>query len=266
MSSVEKRDVTLGRLQGATLEAITLEIPGVRLSFRCPDGTISEVAFSELEIMTNRGADGMVLGRLTEHVMFGGQRPSRFVFESTDGSRMLSISARISGRSLPTHPVPVEEAGTLDPLDASLATEDVSRGLIELAGLLAGKSGGVPGALSHEEEVVHSLTGIDLEVRNGGWLQWLYNTEPWRLGRAVADLHEIGLPRVAEIASKVLQIVGLPSPATLTPKERNDIVSGLPDAALRELSSLDGPYYDLEEECALSARRYVVRHRAAFDL
>jgi hypothetical protein len=150
-------------------------------------------------------------------------------------------------------------------LDDALTSDDAYSGLLELAHLLAGKSGGVPGALSHEEEVVHSLTGIDLQVSNGGWLQWLYNTEPWRIGRAVVDLRELGLPKVAEIAEKVLQVSALRHPATLTAMDKDAIVSRLSESSLRELSLLDGAFYDFQDECARTVRQYVLQHRAAFE-
>jgi len=267
VNGIERRVVPLGPLKGATLLGIiVLENAEVRLSFRRSDGTVSELGFSSVEAVTNQAANGMVLDRLTEHAMSGSRLPSRFVFENTDRSRALAIRGRASGQSLLTDPLAMDESRTVEPLDAALATEDAYSGLLELAGLLAVKSGGVPGALSHEEEVVHSLTGIDLQVSNGGWLQWLYNTEPWRLGRAVADLRELGLPKVAEIAGQVLQIGALRDPRHLTAKDRDDIVSRVPESSLLKLSALDGPYYGLQDECARSARHYVLQHRAAFDL
>ena len=151
-------------------------------------------------------------------------------------------------------------------LDDALTSDDAYFGLLELAGLLAGKSGGVPGALSHEEEVVHSLTGIDLQVSNGGWLQWLYNTEPWRLDRAIADLRELGLPKVAEIVEKVLHVSALLHPGTLTAQARDALLGRLPDSSLRELSLLNGAFYGLQEECARTARQYVLQRRTSFAL
>jgi hypothetical protein len=152
------------------------------------------------------------------------------------------------------------------PLDDALSSDDAYSGLLEMAGLLAGKAGVGPGALSPEEEVVHSLTGIDLQVCNGGWLQWLYNTEPWRLGRAVADLRELGLPKVAETVVKVLQAGGLLHPSTLTVKDKDAILSRLSESSLGELSQLDGEFYGFQDQCAQAVRRYVLQHRAAFEL
>ena len=229
------------------------------------------MAFAGVETLTNRAAEGMSVLRLTEEVAATRRLPSRFVFEGTDASRTLAITARGAQSSPPTpsveSPAPERNGGSSPTLlENALADEDAYAGLLELAGLLAAKAGAEAGALSREEEVVYSLTGIELQVSNGGWLQWLYNTEPRTLGRAVEDLRELGLPTVAAIAARVLQLGALADPRTLTAKDKNDIVSRLPETTLREISRLDAALYRVQHEYARAARKYVLEHRAAFEL
>lgn len=93
MTAIDKRDVPLGVLAGAEIVEVELEKDHARVLLRCQDRRVKEMAFSGVETVTRRGAEGMIVARLTEEIRLDGRLPSRFVFENEDGSRTLGITA-----------------------------------------------------------------------------------------------------------------------------------------------------------------------------
>jgi len=93
MTAIDKRVVPLGALAGAEVIEVELEKDHARVVLRCKDKRVRRMSFSHVETVTSRGAEGMVVARITEEIRLGGHLPSRFVFENEDGARTLGITA-----------------------------------------------------------------------------------------------------------------------------------------------------------------------------
>ena len=93
MTAIDKRVVPLGALAGAEVIEVELKKDHAQVVLRCRDKRVRRMSFSRVETVTHRGAEGMVVARLTEEIRLGGRLPSRFVFENEDGTRTLGVTA-----------------------------------------------------------------------------------------------------------------------------------------------------------------------------
>ena len=161
------------------------------------------------------------------------------------------------------HPRPARLAVTLD---AALAMEDTYSGMLEVACLLAEKAAAAPDSLSHPEQVVRTLTTIDCQVCNGGWLQWLYNTESSRLARSVRDLNELGCVLVAGLARQALAAAGIDERPTEDDQTKDRLLDNLTERAHATLEVLNSQFFAFAEDFMSIARGYILDHRNSFDL
>ncbi len=97
MTAIDKRVVPLRALAGAEVIEVQMEKDHAHVVLRCRDKRVKRMSFSRVETVTRRGAEGMVVARLTEEIRLGGQLPSRFVFEDEGGTRTLGITAAGTG-------------------------------------------------------------------------------------------------------------------------------------------------------------------------
>lgn len=161
------------------------------------------------------------------------------------------------------HPRPARLAVTLD---AALAMEDTYSGMLELACLLAEKAAAAPDSLSHPEQVVRTLTTIDCQVCNGGWLQWLYNTESRQLARSVRDLRELGCVLVADLAQQALAAAGIDPRPTEDDQTKVRLLNDLTEGSHATLDVLNSQFFAFAEDFMSIARGYILAHRNSFDL
>lgn len=173
-----------------------------------------------------------------------------------------------------TEPTPVTEENAEQPrparlavtLDAALAMEDAYSGMLEVACLLAEKAAAAPDSLSHPEKVVQTLTTIDCQVCNGGWLQWLYNTESSRLERSVRDLRELGCVVVSDLAQRALATAGIDQLPTEDDQTKNRLLDDLTEGAHATLDVLNSQFFAFAEDFMSIARGYILSRRSSFDL
>ena len=173
-----------------------------------------------------------------------------------------------------TEPSPVAEENAQQPrparlavtLDAALAMDDTYSGMLEVACLLAEKAAAVPDSLSHPEQVVRTLTTIDCQVCNGGWLQWLYNTESSRLARSVRDLRELGCVLMADLAQQALAAAGIDQRPTEDDQTKDRLLDDLTEGSHATLDVLNSQFFAFAEDFMSIARGYILAHRNSFDL
>ena len=151
-------------------------------------------------------------------------------------------------------------------LDAALAMEDTYPGMLEVACLLAEKAAAAPDSLTPPEQVVRTLTTIDCQVCNGGWVQWLYNTESSRLERSVRDLRELGCVLVADLAQQALAAAGIDQRPTEDDQTKDRLLDDLTEESHATLDVLDSQLYAFAEDFMSIARGYILAHRNSFDL
>ena len=95
------------------------------------------------------------------------------------------------------------------------------------------------------EKAVHlfALHWLHLEVYNGGFWQYFFNSTGTSMPEAVAGFQAIGMPSVAEVIERAAARLGNPFPFDI--EERRRIV-GMPDNRM-DFESFDSRFYDLAD-------------------
>ena len=119
-------------------------------------------------------------------------------------------------------------------------------------------------ALSHEEQVFFTTQLLEMEVNNGGFWQYLYNTDEEIFINTVSAFKEIGADKTAEICQNAFSAFEIHLPEDRA--ERIDFLEifGM-ENCYEVLSEYDDAFCAYEEDlCALNYS-YVQAHKDAFD-
>lgn len=117
--------------------------------------------------------------------------------------------------------------------------------------------------LSAPERVFYIAQSLEMEVNNGGFSQFFYNSSGDFSGELVAALTEIGALKTAEICKKALAAYGRELPADRD--ERCDLLDELESDEIDELlEECDNAFYDYEDDLNALNHAYVLKHKSAF--
>ena len=113
------------------------------------------------------------------------------------------------------------------------------------------------------EQVAHCVHWLELEVNNGGFDQFFWNSAGDQAQQTVDALEAIGAPKFADLVRRAIAVFpgGTPSPDR---DERGDAMAGKnKDGAL--WYDHDGEFCEYPENLAQLMRRYVAAHRGEFE-
>jgi hypothetical protein len=147
--------------------------------------------------------------------------------------------------------------------------ERVRKGAAEAAGVAAGVRDADAvvaerferaGASGLSEPQLYYLSGLDAEVRNGGFTQYFFNSAGDLAGRAVDAAETVGAHEAARIIRAAVALFGPGGPAPDRDARMNQL-SAIEHAALAEL---DARYYDCPDDLRELLPLYVARHPDEF--
>lgn len=121
---------------------------------------------------------------------------------------------------------------------------DWSDGIIALNTLIENKLHDMPFAeLSHAEQVFYSIDYLQMEINNGGYEQYFYNSSGEYAHEALAGMREVGANLMADIQAKAMSVF----PNSIVPKdraERQELLEQAGEEAEDLLDSLDSQFYE----------------------
>ena len=119
-------------------------------------------------------------------------------------------------------------------------------------------------ALNAPERVFYITQLLEMEVNNGGFDQFFFNSSGNFSNEVVAAFTEIGAYRTAEICKKALTALGKAVPA-----DRDERVKMLNAAASKKveklLSECDDAFYDYADDLNALNYAYVMKHKEFFQ-
>ena len=119
-------------------------------------------------------------------------------------------------------------------------------------------------ALSAPERVFYITQLLEMEVNNGGFDQFFYNSSGDFSNEVVAAFTEIGAYRTAEICKKALTALG-----NAVPADRDERVKMLNAVVNKKVEKLlgecDDAFYDYADDLNALNYAYVMKHRASFQ-
>ncbi len=110
------------------------------------------------------------------------------------------------------------------------------------------------------DQLLLALYTFDMELNNGGFVQYLDNTEGRFAGETLRYLELIGATRARELLQNAVALVGGTFDGELDRRQLDAL-----DAYEEELTALDFLYYDLDEDIALLAMQWVGADSGAGD-
>jgi hypothetical protein len=119
-------------------------------------------------------------------------------------------------------------------------------------------------ALSEAERDVLAVEGLEREVNNGGYSQFLLNSSNEYADSIVAALRRIGCTATASITERAL--AALPPGTALTPDSLTSAIEQEDAARDQRLEECDQAYFDAREDIASALLRYLLSHRDTVQL
>lgn len=117
--------------------------------------------------------------------------------------------------------------------------------------------------LSHPERVFFITQNVEIEVNNGGFSQFFYNSTGDFSAETVQAFLAIGAEKTAAICQRALDAVGQPLPVNRA--ERIELLEKIESGALAEaLDSCDNAFYSCEEDLNALTDAYVMKNKADF--
>ncbi len=118
-------------------------------------------------------------------------------------------------------------------------------------------------ALSHPERVFYITLTLEMEVNNGGFSQYFYNSSGNFAGELVGAFTEIGAVRTAEICRQAISAFDREIPADRD--ARQDMLDEYESEELDDrLNECDSAFYEYEDDLETLNYRYVLRNKASF--
>ena len=117
--------------------------------------------------------------------------------------------------------------------------------------------------LTKPERVFYIAQSLQMEVENGGFSQFFYNTSGAFSGELAGAFAEIGAHRIAEICKAAVAVFGREIPVDR--REREELLDQLEGDGVNEaLEACDNAFYEAEEELISPSYAYIMRNRASF--
>lgn len=150
-------------------------------------------------------------------------------------------------------------------MDQIWTVEDQNEFIITLSDYLCYKcqDGDNISALSEAERVVYVTQWLEMEVNNGGFSQYLYNSAGNFANELVSAYEKIGAVKTAEICKEALCVfIGeIPSDR----EERHDLMLSMDEDEIEEtFERCDNAFYEYEEDLESLTYAYVMQHREQF--
>ena len=117
--------------------------------------------------------------------------------------------------------------------------------------------------LSHPEQVIACLTEVEMEINNGGFDQYYWNSPGDHAREAVAALRELGAEHTATLIADANAVFGAEGPDADRDR-RGAQMDGLPQEARDRWFDLDGAFYEYKNNLSQLAAGYIRRHRDDF--
>lgn len=114
-------------------------------------------------------------------------------------------------------------------------------------------------ALSGPERVFYVTQSLEMEVNNGGFSQFFFNSSGDLLGELVQAFTEIGANHTAELCKKALAVFGREVPADR--EKRQALVEDLESDILEEC---DNAFFEYAEDLNALNYAYIMKNKAAF--
>ncbi|MBQ7777694.1 MAG: DMP19 family protein [Oscillibacter sp.] len=148
-------------------------------------------------------------------------------------------------------------------LDEIWEIEDAAEFVIALCSHVGEKCGygEAMSALSHPERVFYISQLLEMEVNNGGFDQFFFNSSGNFANELVDVFTEIGAEKTAEICKKAISVFDGEVP--LGRDERDDMIQEN-DEAEEILEECDSAFYDYEEPLSELVYAYVQKNKAFF--
>lgn len=119
-------------------------------------------------------------------------------------------------------------------------------------------------ALNQEERVFYIVQQLEMEVNNGGFSQFFYNSSGDLSNELVYACNEIYAYRLAEICQRALDTFGRPMPVDRM--EREEFLDEFENDRVDEiLDACDEAFYKYPDDIETLCYEYVFRNRAAFS-
>ncbi len=117
--------------------------------------------------------------------------------------------------------------------------------------------------LSPPERVFFITQNVEMEVNNGGFSQFFYNSSGDFAGEMVEAFREIGADKTAAICQRALDAIGQPLPGNRA--ERIELLEKIETDALTEaLNACDDAFYEYQDDLNALNDAYVQKNKADF--
>ncbi|MBR2054197.1 MAG: DMP19 family protein [Clostridia bacterium] len=143
--------------------------------------------------------------------------------------------------------------------------EDVNERIMALSEYVAEKCqfGIKMEKLSHPERVFFITQNVEIEVNNGGFSQFFYNSSGDFAGEMVEAFQEIGAEKTAVICQHALDAIGQPLPQNRA--ERIELIEAIEtDALMEALNACDDAFYEYRDDLNALNDAYVQKNKADF--
>jgi uncharacterized protein DUF4375 len=148
-------------------------------------------------------------------------------------------------------------------VDQALALPNPEDTIDALADPLWQRVGGDWNQISPTEQVIFGVWSLKVEVCNGGFAQFFFNSVGEATPQIIDGLKQIGAQRAAEIIERALRVVGSDLPFSDW-RARQARVEALPHFEREQLSLLDDEFYEVLPDTMQRARTFALAHRAEF--
>mgnify|MGYP003311731553 CR=1 FL=1 len=119
-------------------------------------------------------------------------------------------------------------------------------------------------ALNQEERVFYIVQQLEMEVNNGGFSQFFYNSSGDLSNELVYACNEIYAYRTAELCQRALDAFGRPMPVDRM--EREEFLDELESDRVDEiLDACDEAFYKYPDDIETLCYEYIFRNRSAFS-
>jgi hypothetical protein len=119
------------------------------------------------------------------------------------------------------------------------------------------------GDLSHAERVIACLTELEMEVNNGGFDQYYWNSPGDHAHNAVAALRELGAQHTAGLLAEANAVFGARGPDP-DRERRWTQMDGVAEEARARWADLDAVFYEYKDKLTRMAATYIRKHRSDF--
>lgn len=117
--------------------------------------------------------------------------------------------------------------------------------------------------LSEPERVIYITQELEMEVNNGGFSQYLYNSGGDFANELVLAYTELGAPKTAEICKTAMGAFGVKIPTDRD--KREDFLDNAGEEADDILDVCDGAFYEYEEDLTTISYDYIMKNKESFS-